>query len=141
MNITVKRRPSTKRSTIGEMFINGVHECYTCEDPVRELKIDGETAIPAGTYKVIINRSNRFSQLAGHDVFLPQILDVPGFEGIRIHSGNTAADTEGCLLVGQSINLDNESIAYSRLAMNALQPKIQDALNRGEEVWITLEAA
>lgn len=139
MEIAAKRRPSFQGATLGEMFIEDVHECYTLEDEVRDGdKVYGKTAIPAGRYKVIINRSNRFSRLAGHDVFLPLLLDVPGFEGVRIHSGNKHEDTEGCILVGQAIGIDNATITYSRAAMDELQPKIQDALNRGEEVWLTI---
>lgn len=139
MNITVKRRPSFQNATIGEMFIEDVHECYTCEDVVRDgEKVYGKTAIPAGRYQVVITKSPKYSARYGRDVFLPLLLDVPGFEGIRIHSGNKHEDTEGCILVGQGIGIDNASVTYSRLAMNQLQPKIQDALNRGEEVWLSI---
>lgn len=141
MEITVKRKPTYNEATLGELFIDEHFECHSLEDAIRETKIPGRTAIPAGRYRVIIDRSNRFSRLAGVDVFLPLLCDVPGFEGVRIHSGNKPEHTEGCILVGQAVGMDNCSILYSKLAMKALQPKIQAALDRQEEVWITLEAA
>lgn len=89
MLITVKRLYKTELSTIGELLIDGVFECFTLEDKERDVKIKSETAIPKGTYKVIINQSNRFKRL------LPLLLNVPNFEGVRIHSGNTNHNTEG----------------------------------------------
>ena len=82
MLITVKRHTYTATSTIGLLSIDGVPYCATLEDKVRaadEVKIFGETAIPAGTYGVIVNHSNRFTMLEGHDVQLPLLMDVPGF--------------------------------------------------------------
>jgi hypothetical protein len=137
MKITVQRRPSFQHATIGTLHVDG-YTCFTLEDEVREVKIDGQTAIPAGTYKVSITRSNRFSKLAGHDVFLPLLIDVPGFEGVRIHGGNGPDDTEGCLLVGQIVGQDNASLIRSQAALVPLQAKIQEALNRNEEVWIEI---
>lgn len=96
MKLTLKRTDFTDNSTIGELFIDGAFFCYTIEDKVREVKIKGVTAIPTGTYKVIVNMSNRFKKL------MPLLLDVPNFEGVRIHAGNTSADTEGCLILGYS---------------------------------------
>lgn len=82
--------------TIGKLYINGEYFCDTLEDTVRDKKIPNKTAIPAGTYKVIVNTSPRFKRL------LPRLLDVPGFEGILIHRGNTPEDTSGCILVGEN---------------------------------------
>jgi hypothetical protein len=139
MNIVVKRQPSST-CTIGELFVDGRFECYTLEDPVREVagvpvatwKVPGETAIPVGTYKVIVDFSTRFQRRMLH------ILDVPGFDGVRIHSGNTDKDTEGCLLVGK-IRAEN-SIGQSRIALDALQLKVQNALDRHEAVNIAIGA-
>lgn len=139
MNLHLKRKPSFQKATLGELYIDDIFECHTCEDIVREgPKVYGETAIPAGTYRITIDRSPRFSKKAGRDVFLPLINDVPGFEGVRIHPGNKPEDTEGCVLVGQAVGIDNASVLYSKLAMDKLQPKIQDAINRGEDVWLTI---
>ena len=121
MQITVKRLHKTDTSTIGELLIDGLFECYTLEDVERPVKIKNETAIPKGTYKVIINQSNRFKRL------LPLLIDVPGFEGVRIHSGNSNHDTEGCILVGQTRN--KNYIGQSRKAFDKLFKKMQVAKN------------
>jgi len=100
-------------------LIDGLFECYTLEDVERTVKIKNETAIPKGTYKVIINESNRFKRL------LPLLLNVPNFEGVRIHSGNSNHDTEGCILVGQTIQANY--IGQSRKAFDKLLKKMQGA--------------
>jgi hypothetical protein len=126
MQITVKRLYKTDTSTIGELLIDGMFECFTLEDAEREVKIKGETAIPKGTYKVIINESNRFKRL------LPLLLNVPNFEGVRIHSGNSNHDTEGCILVGQTRN--KNYIGQSRKAFDKLFKKMQAA----KEITLTI---
>jgi len=119
MKIDIKRLHKCENSVIGELTVDGLWECYTLEDVEREVKIKGETAIPKGTYKVIINESNRFKRL------LPLLLDVPGFEGVRIHSGNTNHDTEGCILVGRTRS--NDFIGQSRKAFDKLFEKMKKA--------------
>ena len=126
MKIEVKRLYKTENSTIGELTIDGKFECYTLEDKERTVKIKGETAISKGTYKVIINQSNRFKKL------LPLLLNVPNFEGVRIHPGNSNHDTEGCILVGQSISKDY--ISKSRKAFEKLFKKMQSA----KEITLTI---
>lgn len=95
-NLTLKRTYPLDNYTIGELYIEGEYYCDTLEDTVREEKIAGKTAIPYGKYEVIVNRSPRFKR------DLPLLLDVPNFEGIRIHRGNTDKDTSGCILVGEN---------------------------------------
>lgn len=131
MKLEVVRWSCGATCTIGELLVNGEHECWTLEDVVRPdgVKIYGETAIPYGTYVVTITHSNRFQR------DLPLVHDVPDFQGIRIHPGNTAADTHGCLLVGRNKTAD--SVTESRLAFDALFPKIRNAIDNGEEVTIT----
>lgn len=119
MKIEIKRLHKTANSTIGEMTIDGIWECYTLEDIERPVKIKAETAIPRGTYKIIINQSNRFKRL------LPLLLDVPNFEGVRIHAGNTNHDTEGCILVGRTRSKD--FIGQSKKAFDSLFIKMQKA--------------
>jgi hypothetical protein len=119
MQITIKRLHKTDTSTIGELLIDGIWECYTLEDVERPVKIKAETAIPKGTYKVIINQSNRFKRL------MPLLLNVPNFEGVRIHAGNTNHDTEGCILVGRTRSKD--FIGQSRKAYDKLFKKMQAA--------------
>lgn len=129
MNLTLIREPSTAHSTPGTLMVDDKFECYTLEDVVRAAKIAGETAIPAGTYKVIIDMSNRFKRL------LPLVVDVPGFAGIRIHPGNTDKDTEGCIMVGTSRSKD--FIGNSRVAFDALFKKMQAA----KTITLTIKAA
>ena len=126
MKIEVKRLYKTDNSTIGELTIDGKFECYTLEDKERDVKIKSETAIPKGTYKVIINQSNRFKKL------MPLVLNVPNFEGIRIHPGNSNHDTEGCILVGQSRSVDY--ITKSRKAYEILFAKMKLA----KEITLTI---
>ena len=104
--------------TIGKLYNGEKFICYTLEDKVRPdgQKIPGKTAIPAGNYSVVVTRSNRFSQMTGKDVYLPEILRVPGFEGVRIHAGNTPADTEGCVLVGKNVSSDKR-LVNSKIAL------------------------
>ena len=101
------------------MYVDGVFQCYTLEDVVRPEKIHGQTAIPAGEYDVVITMSNRFKKL------LPLLRNVPNFDGVRIHAGNTDADTEGCILVGESAG--QYSISSSRTAFDKLFAKMQKA--------------
>lgn len=107
MKLLLKRLYFNDKYTIGKLYIDGVAFCETLEDRVidtdksgkfegDEKKTYGETAIPYGTYKVTITLSPRFRR------WLPLLHDVPNFEGVRIHRGNTAEDTHGCILVGQN---------------------------------------
>ena len=142
MELLVQREPSTLNSTPGSLYIDGKFECFTLEDVVREVpgkpvadwKIPDKTAIPAGKYQVVIDFSNHFQRQ------LPLLVNVPGFEGVRIHSGNTAADTEGCILLGHE-RVGPDRIVESRDAYNAFFPKLQAALSQGEKVTITVAAA
>ena len=135
MKLTLKRSTGNDVCTLGELLVDGEHECFTCEDPVRETeapvkewKIAGETAIPRGTYEVIITHSVRFKRE------LPLLLNVPGFSGVRIHPGNTAEQTEGCVLVGNLLGAN--AVLESRNAFNALFEQMQDALAGGEKIHI-----
>lgn len=127
MNLKLVRKTFTEESTIGELSVNGKFECFTLEDKVRAVKIHGKTAIPTGIYEVVITFSDRFRKQ------LPLFLNVPNFAGIRIHAGNTAADTEGCILVGTS--KAPNFVGGSRAAFKALFPKLQKALTK-EKIFI-----
>ena len=96
MELKLKRIAYRDKYTIGRLFINNEYFCDTLEDVPREVKVMHETCIPSGKYKVIINLSARFKKL------MPLLISVPGFEGIRIHTGNTSQDTSGCILVGEN---------------------------------------
>lgn len=130
VDIEVRREICTEQATLGRLFINGAFECYTLEDRVRPkgAKIAGATAIPTGCYELTITESQRFGRL------MPQLLNVPMFEGIRIHPGNTDADTRGCILVGASA--DENCLRGSRVAFRKLFEKLRPAKQAGAEVRV-----
>ena len=133
MHLRVIREPSTVAATMGILLIDGVFTCWTLEDVVREVKIPGETAIPAGRYAVRLSLSQRFQKL------LPEILAVPGFTGIRIHAGNTQADTHGCVLVGRIRAYDR--VEESKLALMHVMEQLRRATTAGDPITITIEDA
>lgn len=121
MLIEVKRFEFKDTYTVGKMYIDNIYECYTLEDVVRKgAKVNGQTAIPTGTYNLIINHSNRFNR------DLPLLENVPNFTGVRIHAGNTSAHTEGCILVGTTWS-GKDFIGNSRVAFNKLFEKLKKA--------------
>jgi hypothetical protein len=124
LKLTLVRHTFTNLSTIGSLSVDGKFLCYTLEDVAREVKIPNETAIPYGTYEVITNYSNRFQKV------MPLLLDVPGFEGVRIHSGNDKDDTEGCILLGMIKNVD--FIGQSKVAFGYFMPILTAALDTGK---------
>ena len=143
MEILVKRVAKRPTYTIGKMFINGEYFSDTLEDTERGLtqdtplsiiknkKIAGSTAIPTGRYEVIINRSPKFKRN------LPRLQNVPGFDGILIHRGNTDKDTAGCILVGENkvVGKVINSTGYE-LKLVGILTKAQ---NNKELITITIE--
>lgn len=138
MKLLLTRDPSKDGATFGRLTADGEFICYALEDQAREVpgqpvaswKVPGKTAIPRGTYEVRMTFSARFEKL------LPLLMGVPGFSGIRIHSGNTVDDTDGCILVGQEIF--GHGLLRSGLALTALTQKINGALLKGQKVTITI---
>lgn len=129
MNLFLKRQIKTSDFTLGELFINGISFCQTVEDMERMEgeKVWGKTAIPKGTYKVIVNMSNRFKKE------MPLLMNVSGFEGVRIHSGNSAEDSSGCIIIGMIRTLNG--VGMSRIAFVKLMEKL-----KGEtEIVLTIE--
>ena len=133
MNLRVIREPSTAAATLGILLIDGVFTCWTLEDVVREVKIPGETAIPAGRYAVRLSFSQRFQKT------LPELLAVPGFVGIRVHAGNTQADTAGCVLVGRKRG--NSVVLESKLALIEVMEYLRRATTAGDPITISIEDA
>jgi hypothetical protein len=127
----VIREPSLLGVTHGSLYIDGAWCCWTLEDVMREVKIPGETAIPAGTYTLRLSLSQRFQRL------LPELLEVPNFTGIRIHAGNGAGDTSGCLLVGRKRG--EQGILESKLALLEVLEYCRRATTAGDPMTITLE--
>lgn len=144
MRLELKREPSTAKSTPGRLFVDGIEHCYTLEDPVRtdprpetrehEGKIYGVTAIPAGTYEVILAHSPRFGRV------LPRLLDVPSFSGVLIHGGNTAENTLGCVLVAKR-RLTPDHIQGSKEALEPLIEKLRAARDRKERCLLIIHPA
>lgn len=139
MELKVKRFYKKSEYTIGKLYIDGVYFCDTVEDTDRGLsqnmknstieakKLYGKTAIPIGRYKVILSYSNKFRKT------LPLIKDVIGFAGIRIHSGNTADDSLGCIIVGE--NKIKGGVINSKVTLERLMAKL-----RGQtKIWLTIE--
>ena len=133
MYIRVMREPSINDTTLGSLFIDDHWQCHTLEDVIRPTgeKIRNKTAISPGRYRLILSMSNRFKKI------MPELLNVPMFTGIRIHSGNTAKDTAGCLLVGQTRSVETRSIGRSRAAYKALMLKLTAAVKAGDTINIT----
>jgi len=140
MKLKLIRKTFTETSTIGELFIDDKFECFILEDKDRGLsqvpnspalsrKQYGITAIPKGTYDIGITFSNRFKQ------YLPLLINVPEFEGVRIHPGNYATDTEGCLLPG--LTMSRDMVQQSKKAFANLFKKLK-AVEKTEKITIEI---
>jgi hypothetical protein len=135
MNLRLERDTFWSDATLGKLYVNGVYQCETLEDTVRAdgVKIPGETAVPYGAYTVDITYSPKFKRL------MPLLVNVKGFVGIRIHYGNVASDTEGCILVGTSRGF--KRVNESRLAFGALYDKLKTAHDAGEPILMQIAPA
>lgn len=134
MKLRVERLWKKDTYTIGKLYVDDKYFCNTLEDTVRDLnkekKIPGKTAIPYGEYKVVFNWSPKFGRN------LPRLLNVPAFEGILIHPGNTANDSAGCILVGK--NTEVGRLTESRYTSDKLNVLIEDAQRKGESITIEI---
>lgn len=159
MEIILKRTVLAHNVTIGELYIDGIYECHILEDedrglnqqmPLTEInkrKVFGKTCIPYGRYEITITLSQRFTKLRGKETYLPLLNNVPGYAGIRIHTGNRPVDTEGCLLAGgkidthATVDMSDDTIAggTSTVAFNQLFAKIKYVLDKKEKVFITIK--
>lgn len=145
MLLRVDRKWRKKDYTVGELSVDGVYFCDTLEDRDRlyfgEKKVPTQTAIPCGKYKVAMNIvSPKYSKkpefVAYCKAKMPRILDVPQFDGILIHPGNTAGDTAGCLLVGENKAVGR--VVNSTLVWKRLYIKMKAAHDRGETITIII---
>ena len=133
MKLVLIRHARRADYTIGRLEDeNGIKICDTLEPTWRdykggELKIPKKSAIPEGSYRVVVTKSQRFQK------YLPLLVGVPGFEGVRIHAGNTSRDTEGCILVGQ--NLQVGKVLWSRITLSKLMKIIENE----KEIYLTIK--
>lgn len=153
MKLTLERRWPKATYTIGRLYVDGVYECNTLEDrdrglykqdsldQIKSLKVYGETAIPRGIYRVLMNVVSAkyaavawFKKLCGGK--MPRLPEVPGFDGILIHTGNTALDTNGCILVGKNTKVGQ--LTESRATFQKLYKKMKAANDRGEVITIEI---
>ncbi len=135
-HLYIAKEPDGNNPGLGQPLTKGLQICDTLEPTWRDYKngaykVKGRSAIPEGRYAVVISFSPKFKQ------WLPILLGVPKFDGIRIHAGNTAADTEGCILVGKNRLVGQ--VLDSRIWLHRLKQKIVEAKGRGEPVWITIK--
>lgn len=129
MRLTLKRIANRPTYCIGKLYINGKYFADVLEDTdrgldstmteedIKKIKVKGETAIPTGIYKIILNYSPKFKKV------MPLITNVKGYSGVRIHTGNSAKDTEGCLLVGKNTIVGR--LTDSKNTYNALFKRLQ----------------
>ena len=139
--LTLSRKNLLFDRTLGILTWNGVGQWFTLEDrdrglhalmlpqAIEQIKKKDETAIPYGFYEVVLSESARFKRV------MPEILRVPGFEGIRIHAGNTPLDTSGCLILGKMMN--GNDLAYSKSAVEEFEAKLTEAL-KTERVFLSV---
>jgi hypothetical protein len=134
VNLTLKRENFTEKTTTGGIYLDTFKLCDTLEDKDRKLetagaaaKVQKRTAIPRGRYELQITWSNRFKK------YMIQVMEVPYFEGVRLHAGNTHEDTEGCPLLGDLV--DDYTLVNSRMRTNEVFDMVEKAL-KTEKVWL-----
>ena len=153
MKLRLERKWPKATYTIGILYVDGVRFCETLEDrdrglnrkdslaQIRSLKVYGETAIPKGTYRVSMDvLSPKYAAVSWYKKLcagkMPRLLDVPGFEGILIHPGNTALDTNGCILVGRNTKVGQ--LTDSRATFEKLYKEMKAAHDRAETITIEI---
>lgn len=153
MELTLKRIALENTYTIGKLYIDGTYFCDTIEDKVRDLNKDGDlndlgeckisslTAIPYGKYEVTLKvKSPKYSVRPTYNWcggYLPRLINVPHFDGILIHAGNTADDSAGCILVGE--NKVKGQVINSMVTLKKLYPILKEASDKNEDIWIKIE--
>lgn len=152
MELLLERKFKKSEYTIGRLYIDGKFFCNTMEDTdrgltqttpldeIRRIKVYSRTAIPTGYYKITLDivspKYSKKQQYKAIDGKLPRLLDVPGFEGILIHIGNTASDSAGCILVGH--NKVRGQVVNSTSTFNELYSLLLDRKRKGEEIFIKI---
>lgn len=152
MELLLKRIARKSTYTIGRLYVDGELFCDTLEDRDRDInrngvfdngeqKVYAQTAIPNGRYRITMNvQSPKFSKKSAYDWcggYLPRLLEVPDFTGVLIHSGNSSADSAGCVLVGKNTVVGR--LTESMATLKKLYPLLKRASDKGEEIWITVK--
>lgn len=153
MELTLVRKYPKDTYTIGQLFIDGKLFCNTCEDKdrglyqgmseeeIKKIKVYAETAIPYGRYRVTMKvQSPKFSTYKKYEFckgYLPRLLDVPAFDGILIHIGNSAKDSAGCILVGE--NTVKGKVMNSTNTFKRLYAILKEADDKGEKIYINIQ--
>lgn len=147
MNLNLYRFSDDQECTLGIMFVNGTYQCYTLEDKYNPVKIKHHTRIPSGTYQikkrlVLSDKTKRYRNKYDWFDYHLELQDVPDYQYVYIHVGNKEDDTSGCILVGngQTSNkfMNSGSITNSAVAFKTLYLAVTNALNSGEDVYITI---
>jgi hypothetical protein len=132
MKINLRRFLFEDNTTLGMLHIDNVFECWTLEDLPRDQKIMHETAIPTGVYRIELTDKNKWGKI------MPHVQNVPNFQGIYIHSGNTKEDTSGCILVADQL-LNPSRNAGSKIAFDRLMVKLRKASDDKEDIFLSVE--
>lgn len=132
--LTLERLSANECSTIGALFLDGLFICFTCEDAHHEIKIQGKTRIPSGTYRIDVRKDGGLTKrykarFPGIHKGMLWLRNVPGFEWVYIHVGNTHEHTEGCILVGDGAicKPSNNYVQRSVIAYKRIYPELVDA--------------
>jgi Family of unknown function (DUF5675) len=135
MELLLQRLSDNAECMIGALYIDGANECFTLEKPLQfdgQENIHDKTCIPQGRYQVVNQESPKFGQM------MPHLVDVPNRDHVMFHWGNTAVDTDGCILLGE-VRLSDTMIGESKAAFQAFVPKLEQAWANSEEVWLTVK--
>ena len=140
MHLMLTRMFNKENATIGSIQVDGKYECLTLEDPRQDVKIDGETRIPAGTYEIKLRKEGGMNakyaiKYVWHKGML-WLQNVDNFEWVYIHIGNSPEDTQGCILVGSGCDIGGEMVTGSGKAYYRIYEKIAKAIKDGEKVLI-----
>lgn len=148
MKLLLKKIHETPNSTASALYIDGAFCCFILEDGHRDIKVHGQTRIPGGVYPIAQRKVGKFFTRYSkkwNDLFVPELIDVPGFKYILIHMGNVVKDTQGCLITGNAIGYDDATgnffvaAGQSTVAYRKVYHSLREAYNRGEAVEIEVD--
>ena len=142
MKLVLDRFKDNGKATIGMMLVDGEFECFTVEDTYREVKIKGETCIPAGEYEIKLRNeggmTGRYAKKYPFHKGMLHLQNVPNFKYVYIHTGNNASHTEGCILLNAGVDSERMTGSKSRVAYVKMYHKVLKALANNETVTIKI---